>query len=483
MGRVVVELTGDEAKLLRSLDKVIAKERELAQKAAQAGQASAQAGGMAASGFSKAGDVLGQLGDQLEGVKKGVDQALGPGAAASLAAFGAAAGGVAAIISTIASAWNAADEARKRAIEGAREGAKGLESLVQLADSPESLQALQNTAARISARSGLSLPDAGKLTFALSSAGAIEDADLFADLSGIVEDPAALAKATATLRASLGEEETGSLRDLVSKGFAASARSPATVEALLEGAARSGAFGRDLGASDEAILAATALTATSTGSAEMGGTQVASLIKSLATKEEFQGMGLRGAVDLLAEKELSPGELLKFLGRSEAVAGFSVLSNNREFFEQVTGEVFDAEEDDLVSGRLGLRGTSGILAAGRLANLQERRTELQTLRQGSIGALADAQAARNAREFRELGAPETMVQLGITADEVLRSLFGDERFVRAGAEGSTPIARLSGEASSTEGKRALEILSSIDQQMRELNRGIAGPATDPGRDK
>ena len=57
MGRVTVELTGEEARLLRSLDKVVERERKLGEAAGSAGRESAKASKEAQGG------LRGQLGE------------------------------------------------------------------------------------------------------------------------------------------------------------------------------------------------------------------------------------------------------------------------------------------------------------------------------------------------------------------------------------------------------------------------------------
>lgn len=61
MGRVTVELTGDEARLLRSLDRVIAKERQLGQEVSRANQQSARSGKEVHGGLKDMDHELGSL--------------------------------------------------------------------------------------------------------------------------------------------------------------------------------------------------------------------------------------------------------------------------------------------------------------------------------------------------------------------------------------------------------------------------------------
>jgi hypothetical protein len=111
----------------------------------------------------------------------------------------------------------------------------------------------------------------------LESAGAGQYQELFTQLraAGIVEQPDIMARAAKTTITAMGEAETGTFRDLVSKAFGASKFSPALAEQLLEAASKSSVSAKGIGLSDEEILAATAVVSSAKGRAETGGTYFA----------------------------------------------------------------------------------------------------------------------------------------------------------------------------------------------------------------
>ena len=173
------------------------------------------------------------------------------------------------------------------AADAAQQAAPGLGQLAQLAETREEMQQMLYQARLVHAKGGASsLDEAAKLVFSLQSAGASQELDMFSNLkrTGLVNDPAMMAKAAKTIQESMGEEEAGTFAELVSKAFGASKYSPSTAEGILEDASRGGTAARALGMRDEEVIAATAQISAATGSADTAGTQVASLLKSLVVK-------------------------------------------------------------------------------------------------------------------------------------------------------------------------------------------------------
>lgn len=173
---------------------------------------------------------------------------------------------------------------REALAEKQRAAQRGIGSLAQVATSRAHMEDLVTKAERLYAGGGAqSLDEAGRIIFALQSAGQVQYANLFKEMraTGLVESPDVMAGAAQALMSTIGKGETGNVRAILSKAFGASAYSPVSAEALLQAAARGGGGAAAMGVSDEELLAATAMTATATRSAEMGATQVTSLLKSL----------------------------------------------------------------------------------------------------------------------------------------------------------------------------------------------------------
>ncbi|MBE3131959.1 MAG: phage tail tape measure protein [Acidobacteria bacterium] len=215
--------------------------------------------------------------------------AFGAAALARVAAFGAAFLSVNKVLGIVREAMNDMDA--DRAAAGQREAAAAAPEgqLKQLAIvngqySDERYQQLLTESRKTFEEGGAKDRDAAaRLQFQLESAGAGDQRAIFSGLAakGVVLEPAVLAKSIKTVMTSMGEEETGNFRAMLSKGFAASQFAPTTAEQLMESSSRAGASAKALGVSDEEVLAANAIMARATGTAERGGTTVAALFKTL----------------------------------------------------------------------------------------------------------------------------------------------------------------------------------------------------------
>jgi len=408
---IVIEMTGDEHRLFQAMQKVLQQQDKM------------EAGMRRVSSESKKAG-------------RATQQAFGSTAARELRNYVVRLAGVSTAISQVISTLHRMNEISERAAERGRFARMGLGSLSQLAETPEDMQRLVGAAKQTLAEGGAaSLDEAARVVFALESAGVLQYRKLFSQLkaTGIVEAPDVMARAAKTLYTAMGAEETGTIRDLVSKAFGASKFSPATAEALLEGAARGGTYARALRISDEELLAATALTATASGSAELGGTQIRSFLASLDQAGDFVGKSLREAVLQIQSMGLEGEELQKFLGRKEAVTAFRVLSGNLEDFGRIVEEVRRAEAEDRVGKKLALPATVPEIAAAQRAQEAAGYRELAELRRGAernfTEALINERLAEREREGmnRWVQAIGEWSPLGVRGQ---RWLFGDEYIVR-----------------------------------------------------
>jgi len=373
--------------------------------------------------------------------------AFGSRAISSLQSMAAGWLSLGAAISFATSALTAMNEARERAKELAKTSEMGMGSLGQLATTKEEYQSLRAAAENLYRTGGAeSLDAAARTVFALKSAGAMEDLGLFGELraTGLVESPDIMARSARTLQASMGRGETGDFRDLVSKALGASEYSPATAEALLEGAARSGGLGRALGISDEEILAATAMTATATGSAEMGGTQLASMLAALDKKSgtmvggkrvDFRGKSLKESLELVQSLGLEGEEQFKFFGRKQALAAYRTMMLNMPEYEEALGSVREAEATDRVGTQLTLPGTVASQAAARRARMAQAEKELSAEQLGTAGNLVDAAMDQYAADVRSGKRKTTLpaewdIAMTRGAVETRRRFVGDEKILR-----------------------------------------------------
>lgn len=340
-----------------------------------------------------------RLDEATKGVSKmgktgtSVFSSMGTGLASVVGGYASLGGAITAVIGLLRQQQ---EEARKAAQAG-RQSEFSLASLAQLADEQDSFGSLSERAKQLFARGGADdLSQAGQVVFSIKSAGQLQDLDVFEQLasSGVVRDVGSLSQSAAALVKSLGAEETGSVRELISKAFAASAASPATVPELLSAAARSGTSAAALGISDEEILSATAITATATGSAEQGGTQVAALLKALEKQGGFEGKTLQESLVEIQAKNLAAKELFEFFGRSEGVTAFRLLTENADDLATNLKNITAAQSQDLAKQRAELAGSDPALAASRAAREAEAELELAQRRRGTATNRADAVVAQ-----------------------------------------------------------------------------------------
>lgn len=387
-------MTGDEAKLLRSLAALEKKTESLERKLAKVGRTGREAG-------EKTGRSM----------KRGMEDGFGASSRRQITGYVKGLVGVSVAIGGITRAFREMNRASEEAAQKSRAAEMGLAELTQLSGGdPKKLQSLIRQAKSFFRVGGAeNLDQAARILFSLESAG-IPQAQhkLFDELFGISRTPDVLARAATTLQTALGRDETGDIRGIVSKGFAASAFAPARTGPLLEAASRGAVSAKALGISDEELLAATTLLAKATGTAELGGTQVSSLLDALSKKGGFVGLGLQESIKRIESMNLTQGELFKFLGRKEAVKGFGVLRDQRGQFRDILEAITAAPEIDLI----------GQLIAAR--NLQPEIMAPLRARQA-------AAAKELARE--DLGIRRLVERAEIDKDIAMREERGDDRLL------------------------------------------------------
>jgi len=348
-----------------------------------------------------------------------------------------------AILGTVAKGLANVKQAADEAAAAQRGSRMELGELAQLATSKEDYQALVQQAKRLYAVGGAaSMGEAAKTVFSVASAGDLAALPLYGELraTGLVQDPAKLAKAVATLKTSLGERETGPTRGVVSKLFAASAFAPTRAEELGEAAARAGTAAAALGISDEEVLAATAMAAKATGSGERGGERIAGLMRSLGKLAappapgeepaiwpplELKGKDLGGMIGEIEKRKLDTGQLTKLFGREEAVDAYRILLQNQQQYGKALTSIRAADTGAELDKRLGFYRAEPGLVAARGA---EEATATEALSRGPMGAVANRVEAGVAREkayLRQAGVPEA-----INIDRFVTGIVaGDEAYV------------------------------------------------------
>ncbi len=271
----------------------------------------------------------------------------------------------------------------------------GLKQLAQLSGGdPEIFAALKAKAIKTFEEGGArTVEEAAGVQFALESASAADQRKLVSDLFGITgvgTDTIDLVQSAAALQEALGEEETGSVRDIFSKGFAISEISPSTVPELIEAAAQAGVASKTLGISDEEILAATAIISKPAGGAAIAGTQLNQLLNTLIKKGEFEDKTLAESIAAIEEKGLSDADLVKFFGRQEAFKAFGILVNSLDLLAEVVESQRVAVSEDLVGKIVNVPGTDPEIFAAEQVRIQANLLERQRVNRGVLKNLLDA---------------------------------------------------------------------------------------------
>lgn len=260
------------------------------------------------------------------------------------------------------------------------------------------------------ARAGMSRQQAAKLTFATTSAEmSPKDAEIFTELyrAGIVRDPEVLAKSAQTMQSSMGgKDKVGSIRDIVSMGFAAGEFAPTHSSELMPAASKAGGYALAADISPAEVLAATAIAAKASGSGEVGGTRVKALVRALGrmgagqvTGDEEGGavdaetmelrerlkpklLGLKmGGKSLVQRLEyiqglgLNEAELQKLFGRQEGIQGYRDIMGNRASYDKAKERIGGASGEDLVGKILDVNAGDEQLGGARQARVQKAKLE------------------------------------------------------------------------------------------------------------
>jgi uncharacterized protein (DUF2384 family) len=350
-----------------------------------------------------------QLKSEYEQAENAGKKAFGAGALSQLASLAAGYLSISTAINLVTTALNDQEAARKDAAERAKASRMDLGSLAQVSDTPEEFSTLVQQARDVYKGGGAeSLGQAAQIVFATKSADEMKHLGLFQEMraSGLVQDTGMMATAAATIKASMGEKETGDLRAIISKGIAASLPGAGSAEALMEAAARSGGSAAALRMRDEEVLAAVAIASKSTGSPERAGTNVASLFRSLDEKEEFKGMSFKGALEKLKGKGLEGAALQEYLGREEALAGYRAVMQNVDLYDKALGDIEKAEKTDYVGQKVKYHAREPGLAAARQAAQSQATEQLSREPLGTRENIANAMRQREEAALRASGVSE-----------------------------------------------------------------------------
>lgn len=381
MSKMVVAMSGDEAKLWQSFQKIAKKQAELEGGFKKIGQAGKKAGA----------DVV-KVGDRMQKAGRQGDKAFGGDAVSQLKTFFGTFTAGQQTVKLLTKALDAMAAARKKAAEPLKTAAMSIGALAQVTPAAEMPQAVQETRQFYQQGGAGSLAEAYQMMFEIKSAGAEKEKQFIARLYGIT-DQAGLLKAGGKLRSAFGAKEAGTFNQILSKGLAAAA--PISGE-----------------------------------SASTGGTQVKALFSSLighGYADTMKGKTLAEMLQSIRQKQLSGQELQKFLGGSEALAAFEALQPGA--YQSRLAEIEQAQAQDLAGKRIA--GAESIPAFGALKRrrMAMARREVSELGMGVKNLEADAYRERHIAAMRNRGEDEGQVWLAGEPHSKLRWMAGDETYL------------------------------------------------------
>jgi len=339
----------------------------------------------------------------------------------------AAYGSVASIMGVVSSTFSKVIQKQKESANLIKESQRGIGSLGQLAEGDSQLlNSLVESAKQIFGAGGTkTLNEAGLLVFELKSAEDLRNIELFSKL-GAVTDPAAAVRTSAKIRASFGER-AGSTAEILS--VVAGAASPATgvdVGQVGGGIVTAAPAALQLGVTFKELAAAISIASETAKSGEQGGTQIRALLNALVKQgfaEKFEGKSLEFQVAEIKGRGLTEKQVQKFLGGTEAAAGFAALSGRPGAFGERKGKVEKAADDLLINKVIATTLAQPLVSGPRAAQAAENRLALSRLDEGLVELKTAARFDVIEQKLVAAGAPEFTATLGIeTAKAVTAGL-------------------------------------------------------------
>ncbi len=292
MPQVVVEMSGDDARLWASVQRCIQAEQGLENQLDKVSQASKKA----AADFQKLeqagirvyeetrtpqeryearmehlnqllnagtvtqqeyGRAAGQAKEQLDAAGASGAKAFGSNALSDIKNYVGGLVGISAALATVGAVYQELQRVKDEAAQRARESEFGYGSLAQVSGGdPEKFKANVATARRIAGTAGMDENQATRFTFALLSAGGIEEADTFAAAfkAGVITNPEMMVRASVAMQHSMTKAKTGSLHNILSMAMGASESAPSKMPELLAATARAGPFAKMAGMTPEETM-------------------------------------------------------------------------------------------------------------------------------------------------------------------------------------------------------------------------------------
>lgn len=306
-----------------------------------------------------------QYGIALEKAGKEGDKAFGADALKNVGSIATSIVGISSALDVAIQAMREYREEQRKAADDAVRARAGVGQLAQLAASATDEKGNMTQEAReksynnlvaeadyyLSIGAAVDRDEAAKLTFDLNAADISRpDREFAAQMkkTGMLTNVGGMAEAYSAMRTALGEKEVGNFSQFVSKGLAAGAAAPGTVEQLPVALARAGSSAKALGVTDEALMAAGATLAKEAGSPAEGGTKLAALLSGIQKSGiDMQGMSLTQMVERLGSENTGFGGVFK--DNQEAIAAYRTLAGNLDAVKGLERNITSAQDQGLAA--------------------------------------------------------------------------------------------------------------------------------------
>lgn len=506
MGSIVLDMTGDEQRVLRSL---VRAEKEVDNLQKQLAQARQEA--------KRVGDAGQTAGRQHEA-------AFGSGAQRHLQNYLTGLVSIGGAFGTIVAGLRDIRRMEEEAGQRITDAASGRRAFLQLTSDAAEYDALVRDAERVRTGYGLKAAEAYRITFAAQSADLRESLDLFASLSDISFGAESAISAVQKIQASFGGPAgAGTPRQIINKILAATKESPLAASEFARAAPIAATEAGALGLSDEQYVA---LLASLSGpfktpqtaaerlkqvfaqvTAKQGFIALPGDIKAQMTPMQqledlslFEQLGVlrgreekpivgrvleeesKGLAAVFRQRGLLPSgfgkSMEEFLGSQEAVAAARQIKIQKDVTAKRLEDIQEAQRTtgtaaDLLTKRLQIGEEDPALAAEKAARVARERGELQTEKlYGSAEKLAETFVNRTIERMRTEGAGEFGLWVEQKKLEAERFIKGPQRFLREHLfelpeELLGPAATIAGLGFAATLKRAHQLAREQDLDMQE----------------
>lgn len=206
--------------------------------------------------------------------------------------------------------------------------------------------------------------------------------------TGLIENAGEVAKSAKTLQSTYG----GDLMSMLDRAFGAGDIAPGGASQLMIASSRSAQRANKLGISADEVVGATAALGQSTGSEDIGATQLASLLKGLRNAGGYEGLGLSGALQKLkadaASIDPKTGKAIGVRGiigdRSEAMDAYDFLTS------KLGGATYSRGFSGAAMGAATKASLQMLSASESDPNSKAARFAIQQSRQREVASLDEA---------------------------------------------------------------------------------------------